>query len=133
MTREPPICPVCGLPLRATGVNPDMYYCMQRKVWEPDLGIYLDIIDSTIYLDPEGKQILRVIEVPPFSFTITDDDQKKETVIRKVVAPERSPRDRNKARVLERKVILTIPAVAKLPWKDKKAVAERVKLYLLFS
>jgi hypothetical protein len=78
---------------------------MKRKVWEPDLGIYLDIVDSTIYVDPEGKQILRVIEIPPFSFTIVDDDQKQETVIRKVIAPERSLRDRNKARTLEIKII----------------------------
>ena len=34
---EAPICPVCGLTLRATGVNPNMYYCTKRKVWVSDL------------------------------------------------------------------------------------------------
>lgn len=137
MVKETPICPVCGMPLRATGVNPDMYYCMKRKIWEPSLGMYLDVVDASVYVDANGKETLRVIEVPPFSFTITDDGRKQETIIRKVVAPERDDQMRklysSKARTFERKILLTIPAVAKMPWNDRAKVAERVKLYLLFS
>lgn len=96
--------------------------------------MYLDIVDATVYVDTNGREALRVIEVPPFSFTITDDGRKQETVIRKIIAPERDDKmKRSLARTFERKVLLTIAAVAKMPWNDKAKVAERVKLYLLFS
>lgn len=110
-----------------------MYYCTKRKVWVSDLGIHLDIIDSTIYVAPDGRQTLKIIEVPPYSFTITDEEKNQKTVIRKVVAPERVPWQKTKARTLERKILLTVNAAMKGPWNDKEKVHERVKLYLLFS
>jgi hypothetical protein len=132
LPKQPPICPVCGIPLRPTGNNPDMYYCTKRKIWIQDLGMHLDIIDATIYVSPDGKPTLKIIEIPPYSFTITDDPGKTSTVIRKVMPQERLPGAR-KARTLERKIILSMDVVAKLPWHDREKVLERVKLYLLFS
>lgn len=131
---EAPICPVCGLTLRATGVNPNMYYCTKRKVWVSDLGMHLDIVDATIYVDPlSGKQTLKIIEVAPYSFTITDDTVTKKTEVRKIMPEERIPGTRKSSRSLERKKVLSIEACMKLPWNDKEKVLERMKLYLLFS
>jgi hypothetical protein len=130
---EAPICPVCGNILRATGVNPNMYYCTKRKVWVSDLGMHLDIVDATIYVEPvSGRQTLKIIEVAPYSFTITDDVIKK-TEVRKIMPEERIPGMRRTARNLERKKVLSIEACMKLPWNDKEKVLERMKLYLLFS
>jgi hypothetical protein len=131
MSREIPICPVCGNKLRATGVNPDMYYCTKRKIWVSDLGTHLEIVDATVYLDPEGKQTVRTIEIPPYSFTITDD-AKQETVVRKIIAPERT-RPWMPGRIFQKKIVLTIPSVISLPWNDRNKVLERMKLFILFS
>lgn len=133
--KEPPICPVCGIPLRPTGNNPDMYYCTKRKIWMQDLGMHLDIIDATIYLAPDGQQTLKIIEVPPYSFTITDDNCcKQSTVVRKVIPQDRTfPPGPLRARTLERKIVLSVDAAMKLPWHDKEKVLERMKMYLLFS
>lgn len=130
---EPPICPVCGNGLRATGVNPNMYYCTRRKVWMSDLGTHLDIVDATVYVAPDGRQTMKVIEVPPYSFTIIDDGVTQKTDVRKVMHEERLPGMRSSARTYERKMVLSVQAVMNLPWNSKEKVLERMKLYLLFS
>lgn len=133
MVTENPTCPVCGNALKATGVDPNMYYCIKRKVWVSDLGLHLDIVDATLNLAPDGKVIWQLIEIPPYSFLITDDEKEQQTVVRKVVAPETSPHNKIRAKTFQRQIVLTVPAVMKLPWHDKQAVLERMKLYLLFS
>lgn len=130
---ENPICPVCGNTLKATGVDPNMFYCIKRKVWVSDLGLHLDIVDATINLSSEGKVIWQLIEIPPYSFLITDDDKGEQTVVRKVVAPEERPYNKSRAKTYQRKIVLTVPALMKLPWNKKEEVMERMKMYLLFS
>lgn len=130
---QAPDCPVCGNPLRATGVNPDMYYCTRRRVWVSDLGLHLDIVDATIHVAPDGRRTYKVIEVPPYSFTIIDDKDIKQTIIRKVMPEERIPGMKRSARRLERKIVLDFDFPIKMRWNDKEKVLERMKLYLLFS
>ena len=131
---ESPTCPVCGGGLRATGANPHMYYCTRRKVWVSDLGIHLDIIDATVYIDPQtGKRTWKLIEIPPYSFRIVDDGSIEKTDVRKVMPQERLPGMRKGARTLERKKVLSLNCAMRLPWNDKAKVLERMKLYLLFS
>ena len=110
-----------------------MYYCTRRKIWVSELGIHLDIVDSTIYVDPDGKQTFRVIEVPPYSFTITDDERTKKTDVRKVMPEARRPGQRKGSRQLERKMVLSVGSVINMPWNDKEKLLEKMKLYLLFS
>lgn len=133
MTSENPICPVCGNALKATGVDPNMYYCIKRKIWVSDLGIHLDIVDATVSITPEGKINWQLIEIPPYSFLITDDAKGQQTVVRKVLAPESKPYYKARAKTYERKIVLTVPALMKLPWNNKEEVLNRMKLYLLFS
>ncbi len=133
MSTIAPNCPVCGMTLKATGVNPDMYYCTKRKVWISDLGIHLDIVDSTIYVEPDGRQTLKIIEVPPYTFTITNEEKSQKTVVRKMIPKCSYPWIKELARPMDKVTILTVNAVLELPWNDKKKVYEKVKLYLLFS
>lgn len=133
MAIENPICPVCGNALKATGVDPNMYYCIKRKVWVSDLGLHLDIVDATLNITPEGKTTWQLIEIPPYSFLISDDEKGQQTVVRKVIAPEKNPWDKVRAKTYRREIVLTVPALMKLPWNNKEEVLKRMKLYMLFS
>ncbi len=133
MTRQIPTCPVCGNTLKATGADPDTYYCVKRKIWISDLGIHADIVDAAINVSPEGKVRWQHIEVPPYSFIITDDEKGQSTVVRKLMAPERLPAHIRKTFTYEKKTILTIKAIMNLPWNNKQKVMERMKMFLLFS
>lgn len=133
MTKENPICPVCGNTLKATGTDPNMFYCVKRKVWVSDLGIHIDIVDATIYLTNDGKIEWQVIEIPPYRFLLTDDKDGQMTVVSKYVTLNKNPWDKQNAMAWRRETILTIPALMKLPWNDKEQVLEKLKLYLLFS
>ncbi len=133
MTIENPICPVCGNTLKATGTDPNMFYCVKRKVWVSDLGIHIDIVDSTIYFTNEGKIEWQVIEIPPYRFLIVDDHDGQQTVVSKYVTLNKKPWDKQNAMAWRRETILTIDAIMNLPWNDKEQVLEKLKLYLLFS
>ncbi len=133
MAMELPNCPVCGNALKATGVDPNMYFCVKRKVWISDLGIHLDIVDATLNILPDGKVTWQLIEIPPYSFLITDDEKGQQTVVRKVIGPELTPWNKKRAKTFERKIVLTVPALMKMPWNNKQKVLERMKLFLLFS
>lgn len=127
-------CPVCGNALKATSVDPNLYFCVKRKVWVSDLGIHMTIIDATINIRPEdGKVTWQVIEIPPYRFVLSDDEQGEKTVIQKYVAPEDSPWNKIRGQSVKREVILTVPSLLKLPWDNKEQVFEKVKLFLLFS
>lgn len=128
-----PICPVCGMTLKATGVNPNMYYCTKRKVWVSDLNIHYDTVDSTVFVAPDGRQTLKIIEIPPYKFIITDEEKIQKTVVHKMMAPDTIPWQRSSTHTVNKKVILTVNTVMKLPWNNKEKVHEKVKLYLLFS
>ena len=133
MSKEIPICPVCGKTLKATGVDPFMYYCTKRKIWFPHIGTHLDTVEATIWTDAEGKYVLQIIEIPPYRFTITDDVDEQKTEISKIAYQETMPPHKWYPHALSREVILNIPTVINLPWNNKEKVLERVKLFLLFS
>lgn|SRR5574337_1238610 len=127
------ICPICGNALKAMGTNPNLYTCTKRKVWVSDLGIHVEIVDAAISLSSTGKQIYKVIEVPPYIFSIADDEGKKQTEITEMVPIADVPWRKIVGRPYDRKVILRISAALDLPWHDKQKVFEKVRLYLLFS
>jgi hypothetical protein len=133
MTIENPTCPVCGNTLKATGTDPNMFYCVKRKVWVSDLGIHIDIVDATIYRTPDGKVVWQVIEIPPYRFLLNDDDKGQLTTVSKYVTLNKKPWDKQNAMAWKREVILTVQALINLPWNDKDQVLEKLKLYLLFS
>lgn len=124
------LCPVCGSPLRATAPNPDMYTCTRRKVWVSELNLFLNIIDATIYLSPEGKQIQKIIEIPPYIFNIIDTDQLQVTKVKQIRLDKTG---RNTNRIFNEETILRIDAVMDMPWKNKKKIVEKLKTYILFS
>ena len=128
-----PLCPVCGMTLQATAVNPNMYYCTKRRVWVSDLGDHLDTVDAAIYVAPDGRQTMKVIEIPPYIFSITDDGNVQKTVVKKLMPPDGLPWKKLRLLGPERKIILTGPAVMTMPWNDKEKVVKKLHLYMLFS
>lgn len=123
-------CPVCHFPMKATGINPDMYFCARRRMYSTHLGVSLDIVDATIYVAPNGQKILSIIEVPPYTFTIRDDEMGQKTEVRKIVA---SDVVMGKAQSLDRIKVFEVDSIMNLPWDNAQRVLERVGLYLLFS
>ena len=107
-----------------------MYSCPRRKVWQEDMKTYLDVVHAVIYLSPEGKQIRKMIEVPPYSFVIQDEDDEQSTVINKLTSFSKFL-SRNK--IWEFKFLLRIPAVLECRWDDREAVFEKVQCCLVFS
>lgn len=134
---NPPSCLICGMPLKASGGDTNMYYCTTRKEYMSEWGLHLDVTDSVIYIDPnKGRETMWIVEIPPYRFTMTDFGSGPKTEVHKTVLPELAPWDREIENVkifLYKKLILTVPSVMKLPWHDKQKVLERLKLYLLFS
>lgn len=122
-----PVCPVCGLVLKTTVINPVLYYCEKRKFWLTEPGMYIDIIDATIYMSADGRKTLKIIDIPPFTFTIFDEINFKRTKIYKIM-----PSHQTKS--LTKEMVLDIAGTAiDLPWNDKEKVLDKIKLYLLFS
>lgn len=134
MSKETPICPVCGNALKVAGVDPNMYYCPKRKIWFPDIGAHIDTIEATIYIDASGRHTLQIIEVPPYRFTITDEDKIQKTEISKIaVRQDRVHSYKWYPQSITRDPILILSTALKLPWNNKEKVLERMKLFLLFS
>lgn len=127
---QAPACPVCHRSMTVTGINPNMYFCERRQIYSDDLGVHLEVVDATIFVAPDGRHTLSIIEVPPYSFTMRDDEMGKKTEVRKII-----PQDivMGKARVLERHKVFEVDSLMNLPWDNKKKVLERVGIYLLFS
>lgn len=127
-------CLVCGAPLIAAGGKSNMYYCAKRREYVSDFGVHLDVMDSTIYVDEAGRQTIKVIEIPPYKFSITDEESVQKTEVYKLVLPDAPLWDAAEAKEwIYHKSILVVPAVMDLPWHDRRKVLERLKLYLLFS
>lgn len=134
MSKETPICPVCGDVLKISGVDINMYYCPKRKIWFPDIGAHIDTIEATICFNADGKPTLQIIEVPPYRFTITDEDQFQKTEISKIaVRQDRVHPQKWYPQAITREPILILSTALKLPWNNKEKVLERMKLFLLFS
>lgn len=123
-------CPVCHFPMKASGINSDMYFCARRKIYSTYLSIWLDIVDATICVAPNGQRTLSIIEVPPYTFTIRDDEIGQKTEVRKII-----PVDvvMGKAQSLDRVKVFEVDSIMNLPWDNAKRVIERVGVYLLFS
>lgn len=136
---KPPVCLVCGQPLKASGGDTNMYYCTKRKEYVSEWNVHLDVMDTIIYIDPDNKkEAMWIVEIPPYRFTMTDLRGGQSTEIHKKVLPDWPPWNKSTdsesvQTLLYYKPILKIPSVMKLPWHDKEKVLERLKLYLLFS
>lgn len=133
---KPPNCLVCGAQLTASGGDVNMYYCTKRKIYMPEWKCHLDVTDTVIYVDPKReRETMWIVEIPPYRFTMTDFQHPK-TEVHKTVLPDLAPWDREVENIkifLYKKLILTVPALMKLPWHDKTQTLERLKLYMLFS
>lgn len=110
-----------------------MYYCDKRSVWISDLGIHIDVIDAIVEMLPDGKVTWQKIEIPPYVFIITDNDEGQWTLVSKYVTLNKKPWDKQNAMAWKRENILKISAAMNLPWNDRKTVLEKLRLYLLFS
>src|SRR5579885_2271574 len=123
------LCPVCNQPMVVTGLNPNIYQCQRIKVLVPELNTKVDNIHAQFYVEPLTQKITyKVIELGAYSFTISDDFNKKSTV---VSCLKEIPRKPKQARSFERKTILKLDSAIDLPWNDREKVFERLKLYLL--
>lgn len=142
------ICPVCGNPLIMSGIQSsslelaDIYYCPKRDVWVPELEMSRDVIDCTLFINSDDKPIYKVIEIPPYIFTIYDyhyqslgEIHRKTSVVKiirntllKSVGQDFIGHDlTSKVRLFE------IDAVMDLPWHDRDKILNKVKLYTLLS
>ena len=128
-------CPVCGDKLLSAGPPAvDTYWCAKRQEYVQDFGTSVDVVDYFVYVDPDGRHSSRIIEIPPYKFSITDEKSCRKTEVYKTVLNDLPPWSvEDKSMFLQKKHILTIPAVMNLPWHDRSKVLERLKLYLLFS
>lgn len=134
-----PNCPICHRTLQTTETA-SMFMCQRRKVYVPKLDAELDTIHCMVYLNDEGKVILKVIEVAPYAFEIHDDSAIKQTRILEVIDPNQKrgappvKKTRYKpARTFERETLIVIPSVVNCQWDDAQQVFDRVKMYMLFS
>jgi len=135
-------CPICQVAMNPTA-NPNMLICNRRKVFVKELDCTLETTHAMIYINPEGKQSFKVIEVMPYTFEIHDTDELKQTRIIKTVDPSKKKKNQNYStakyqtgkgtRVFERENLITLPGVVTCDWHNKEAVFDRVKMYLVFS
>lgn len=137
-------CPICQVAMNQTA-NPNMLICNRRKVYVKELDCTVETTHAMIYINPEGRQAFKVIEVMPYTFEIHDTDELKQTRIIKVVDPaKKKMKDRYKSstskyqtakgpRTFERENLITVPGVVNCDWHNKEAVFERVKMYMVFS
>lgn len=132
-----PDCLVCGQPLRASGGDTNMFYCVTRKEHISEWNVHVDYVDTIIYVDPiDRRETMWVVEIPPYRFTMTDFSLGQKTEVHKTVMPDGAPWDQeieNREMFLQKKLILKVACLLNLPWHDRQKVLERLKLYLLFS
>lgn len=123
---ETPICPVCNQPLLKDGITPNMYSCIRRKIWAPDLGIYLDVIDYSVLMDINGGLISERIQVAPYDIYVVGG----QTEIRQVMPPEK----KKGAKIFKSEIILTIAAPLKFQAPTtRQKIRDRIKTLVLFS
>lgn len=136
-------CPICQVAMNPTA-NPNMFICNRRKVFVQELNCMLETTHAMIYIDPNGNQSFKVIEVMPYSFEIHDTEELKQTRIIKLVDPnKKKAQDKGKSsakyqtpkgpRTFERQNLITLPGVVHCDWHNKEAVYDRVKMYMVFS
>ncbi|HEY5268306.1 MAG TPA: hypothetical protein VII94_04185 [Candidatus Saccharimonadales bacterium] len=123
---ENPICPVCSQPLLKDSITPNMYACIRRKIWTPELCIYLDIVDYSVLKDVNGGLISERYQVAPYDIFIFNN----QTEIRQVM----SPMKQKGAKIFKSEIILTIAAPLKIQAPTtKQKIIERIKMLVLFS
>lgn len=123
-------CPVCQKNMLNTD-NPKIVQCERRKVYLEELGAEIDSIHATIYFNEDGKQIIKVIEVGPYSFEIHDDDTIKRTRVTKLMLYGKGKKRRGGG-TFERQTLLVVPSIISAPWHDQKMVMDKMKLYSWF-
>lgn len=128
-------CPICQVAMNPTA-NPNMFICNRRKVFVKELDCTLETTHAMIYLNPEGKQSFKVIEVLPFTFEIHDSNELKKTRISKLSKlgnkDKTNPVTRGN-RTFESQTLIELPGVVHCDWHNKQSVYDRVKMYMVFS
>ena len=102
-------CPICRQILIASGLDGYVYYCSDAATTH-----------ATIHYGLDGKIDLQILDIGPYSVTITDNQDKQSTVIRKYNS-------------LFKETVLELPKALQLPWHNKDQVMDKIALYLLFS
>ncbi len=106
---EKPHCPICRQFLTASGLDERVYYCSDAATTH-----------ATIHFDLDGKIDLQILDIGPYSITITNSQKTQSTVIRKHNS-------------VFKETVLELSTALELPWHNKKQVMEKIALYLLFS
>lgn len=123
-------CPVCKRPLRKV-VNQYILECPPRKVAVPELGVTVECIHTTAHLDMDGSVHKLYIEILPYHFEI--NYKKNTSCILVLTRNVKSKWDKSKNKELIWKPLMEFNSIINLPWNNRKAIMDRVKLYLLFS
>lgn len=134
-------CPVCKQAMTSIHKN-NTYSCVSREEYISEFKASVEYSHATVHVDNEGNQIIKRIDVLPYSFQIIDQGEVKQTRIMKVskrAAPPPGQDYKKKASIifgdlrLDQETLIVVPNAINIEWKDKKQVEERVKMYMLFS
>ncbi len=106
---ENPHCPICRQVLIASGLDDRLYYCSDAATTH-----------ATVHFSLDGKVDLQILDIGPYSITVTDTQDKQSTTIRKHNS-------------IFKEIVLELPAALQLSWHNKEQVMEKIALYLLFS
>lgn len=120
------------------------YVCETKEEFIPELKAKVEYNHASVYVDDEGQQVIKRIDVLPYSFEIIEQEDVKQTRIMKVTNPafkvrskdsvyERIPSIKYGDLRLEIKTIIVVPNAINVQWDDKTAVLDRVKMFMLFS
>lgn len=136
-------CPVCKQAMFSQHKN-NTYTCTVKDEFVPELKASMEYSHAVVHTDDEGNQVIKRIDVPPYSFQIIDQGEIKQTRIMKLSNPafkkrnaegfyDKKPAIKYGDITLEQETLIVVPNAISVEWKDKKQVEERVKMYMLFS
>jgi hypothetical protein len=123
------LCPVCQKPLSDAECE-GVFQCTRQKTHIEGIGDR-DIIHATIFVNEDGKQTVKFIEVGAYAFEIHDQKDFKSTRITKIM-PVGKGRIRRNGLTHARETLIVVPSVVNAPWHDPKLVEEKVRLYCWF-
>ena len=142
-------CPICKQPLRRMYDNPNIFECPPHKVDIPELNTRQEIQHVQI-VAVENKIANMFINTGLYSFDVFYQPMKIKrrctgspakiivneaplTIIRKLEIVKKPNWDRSTNKQFIYKELLRVNAIVDLFWSNKAQLADRVKLYLLFS
>lgn len=136
-------CPVCKQAMTSPHKN-KTYVCVPNEEFIPELKATVEYSHATVHIDNNGNQIIKQIDILPYSFQIIDQGEVRQTRIMKISNPafkkrnaegfyDKKPKAQYGDMYLEQETLIVVPNAISVEWKDKKQVEERVKMYMLFS